>query len=73
MSGSTHKRMVARRFGGPDVLSLDETVAEEQTGGHVRIRVLAAGVAFGSARSSNQRVEAARHRSGLPSVTFQLS
>jgi NADPH:quinone reductase-like Zn-dependent oxidoreductase len=47
MSRAMHKRIVARRFGGPDVLALEEAVTEEPTGDHVRIRVLAAGVAFG--------------------------
>ncbi|MCA1408646.1 zinc-binding dehydrogenase [Ensifer sp. IC3342] len=39
-------RIVARRFGGPEVLETVEEEAPEPGGGEVRVRVLAAGVSF---------------------------
>ncbi|MEE6178332.1 zinc-binding dehydrogenase [Mycobacterium sp. 050134] len=47
MTRSTHKQITVRRTGGPDVLTIEEVPTPAPIGDQVRVRVHAAGVAFG--------------------------
>jgi NADPH:quinone reductase-like Zn-dependent oxidoreductase len=64
MAAETHRRIVVRQRGGPDVLAVTEEPLPEPAPGQVRVRTLAAGI------SGMDLMVRARRFPGFPSLPF---